>query len=557
MRHVLLALVLMTSCAALAAEPKWPAFSAFEYVGHDSITPGPGQYRNPILPGFHPDPSICRVGNDYYLVNSSFAWFPGVPVFHSTDLVHWDLIGHALDRPSQVNLDQCGVSEGVFAPTIRYHDGTFYLITTLVRAKGGGGNFYVTAKDPRGPWSEPVWAQELNGIDPSFFFDEDGSAYVVHNGPPPEDKPLYSGHRAIWMYAFDLATGKVKKETGKIIVNGGTKLEDKPVWIEGPHLLKREGWYYLIAAEGGTGPAHSEVAFRSKDVWGPYEPFEGNPILSQRQLDPKRPQPVTCVGHADFVQTPGGEWWAVFLGCRPYEGVSDLTNIGRETFLLPLRWQDGWPSVTGPKDVVPRVAPLPAGAKWTPVAEPFVWRDEFKNEKLAAEWNFLRLPRETWWKSGGGTLRIEPRKVELSSDENPSLVARRQEHAAFSASVKLDVRDVGEHAEAGLVAFQNEKHYLFLGVRSDANGGREVFLEQFAGSKEVTKPSIVASKSLPAGADQVELKVSAEGKPYSFFYRAGGEWKSVAEDVDGSILSTQRAGGFVGSYVGMFARVAR
>jgi alpha-N-arabinofuranosidase len=246
----------------------------------------------------------------------------------------------------------------------------------------------------------------------------------------------------------------------------------------------------------------------------------------------------------------------VFLGCRPYEGVSDETNIGRETFLLPVRWQDGWPAMIGPKDVVPRVAPLPKGAKWTPATEPFAWRDEFRGEKLAGEWNFLRQPREAWWKAGDGSLRIEPRKVELSSEENPSLIARRQEHSSFSASVKVDVHGVGEHVEAGLVAFQNEKHYFFLGVRRDANGGREVFLEQFAGSKEVTKPSVIASKSLPAGADQVELKIAAEEKPYSFFYREGGEWQSVAENVDGSILSTQRAGGFVGSYVGVFARVA-
>ena len=272
-------------------------------------------YSNPILAGFYPDPSICRVGEDYYIVNSTFAYYPGIPIFHSKDLVDWQQIGHVLDRPEQLNLDGLGVSRGVFAPTICYYNGIYYVTNTLV---DGGGNFVVTAEDPVGPWSNLVWLPDVVGIDPSLFFDDDGTCYIIYNGEPPENKSLYDGHRALWMYEFDK---KAKKTIGKkyLIVNGGTDISKKPIWIEGPHIFKKEGYYYLIAAEGGTGYEHAEVVFRSKRVKGPYESYQKNPILTQRHLNPNRKNPVTCTGHADFVETPNGEWWAVFLGCRPYE----------------------------------------------------------------------------------------------------------------------------------------------------------------------------------------------------------------------------------------------
>ena len=267
-----------------------------------------------MLAGFYPDPSIVRVEDDYYLVTSSFAYFPGVPIFHSRDLVHWTQIGHVLDRPSQLNLDSAGVSRGIFAPTIEYHNGTFYLLTTLVDR---GGNFLVTATDPRGPWSDPVWLPEVDGIDPSIFFENDSVAWVLNNGPPIGE-PLYQGHRAIWIQQFDVRN---KRLTGprSVIVNGGVDLAAKPIWIEGPHLFRKDGWYYLLCAEGGTAEQHSEVVFRAKSPRGPFVPFRGNPILTQRHLPADRPNPVTSTGHADLVETPDG-WWAVFLGVRPYEG---------------------------------------------------------------------------------------------------------------------------------------------------------------------------------------------------------------------------------------------
>ncbi|NLA21707.1 MAG: glycoside hydrolase family 43 protein, partial [Candidatus Marinimicrobia bacterium] len=232
-------------------------------------------YYNPILAGFYPDPSICRVGDDYYLVNSTFAYFPGIPVFHSRDLVNWKLIGHVMDRAEQMNLEGLGVSEGIFAPAIRFHDGLFYITCTLV---GAGGNYVVTAQNPAGPWSNPVWLPQIDGIDPSLFFDQDGKAYIVYNSVAPNNRPLYEGHRTIRMYQFDYEKLKVISPE-IILVNGGTDISKKPIWIEGPHIFRKDNFYYLICAEGGTSWEHSEVVFRSEQVTGPYVPYAKNPIL--------------------------------------------------------------------------------------------------------------------------------------------------------------------------------------------------------------------------------------------------------------------------------------
>ena len=351
-RH-LLVIALLAACGPVPESPRQAAavFEWFEYSGQDEWFDLPartGTFRNPVLAGFHPDPSIVRVDDDYYLVNSSFGWYPGVPIFHSTDLVNWTQLGHVLDRPESLPVQGLGISRGVFAPTLRYRDGVFYMITTLVDA---GGNFYVTATDPAGPWSDPVWLPDVDGIDPSIFFDVDGRAYITNNGPPDYD-PLYGGHRAIWIQEFDVAAGKTVGPR-KVIVDGGVDLESKPVWIEGPHIYRVGDWYYLVAAEGGTGHEHSQVVFRSRDVFGPWEPGPRNPILTQRDLDPSRPFPVTTTGHADLVRTPAGDWWSVFLACRPYE--NDYYNTGRETFLLPVTWSDGWPMILEPG------LPVPAG----------------------------------------------------------------------------------------------------------------------------------------------------------------------------------------------------
>ena len=349
MRRNIIATIAMA--IATTASAQTAQFSNFRYTGNDSrfseSIDRTHQYYNPILAGFYPDPSICRVGDTYYLVNSSFTFFPGVPLSTSKDLVNWTPAGHVLDRPSQVPLKGQNVSGGIFAPAISYNkkNKTFYMITTNV----GAGNFFVKTKNPAAGWSEPIYLPKIDGIDPSFFFDDNGKGYIVHNGPVVGGAD-YEGQRSIRMFEFDVKGDSIKGDF-KEILRGGTHVEERPIWIEGPHLFKYKKYYYLMCAEGGTGPWHSEVILRAKNPNGPWEECPHNPILTQRTgLKADRQNPVSSAGHADLVEDEKGNWWAVFLGCRPYE--QDMYNTGRDTYLLPVTWKDGWPTILEPNKAI-------------------------------------------------------------------------------------------------------------------------------------------------------------------------------------------------------------
>jgi alpha-N-arabinofuranosidase len=513
------------------------------------------RFSNPILAGFYPDPSICRVENDYYLVNSTFAYFPGITVFHSRDLVHWELIGHVLDRPEQLNLDKQGVSRGLFAPAIRYHQGTYYVTCTLVDI---GGNFVSTAKRPEGPWSDPVWLPEINGIDPSPFFDDNGRSYILYNSVAPDDRPRYEGHRSIRIREFDADRLKLIGEE-KLLVDGGTDISRKPVWIEAPHIIKKDGFYYLVAAEGGTADQHSEVVFRSRSVTGPYVSFEGNPILTQRQLDPGRKHPITSTGHADFVQTPGGEWWAVFLGCRPYR--DDLYNTGRETFLAPVRWHDGWPIINPDFEEVqysypyPIIPPSPSAAAY---GGNFTIRDDFEKSTLSRDWTFLRTPHERWYELDArkGYLSLTLRPAVCSGDGNPSFLGRRQQHLTGSASIALECAPKAGNEKAGLLVFQNETHFYFLCV-SSADGHPVVqVLRSGTGKKGGEDQEVIVAHTLPDDrrGKPILLKVESRIDHYAFSYAVDpGTWITLADSVDAAFLSTRVAGGFVGCMYAVYA----
>jgi xylan 1,4-beta-xylosidase len=540
--------------ATLQAAPLAPvAFDWFEYTGRDDVfaTPlTPGHYRNPILAGFYPDPGICRVGDDYYLVNSSFGYFPGIPIFRSRDLVNWTQLGHVIDRPTQLNYDGLGVTRGIFAPTISHHHGTFYVVCTMVDA---GGNFLMTAKNPAGPWSDPVWLG-FDGIDPSLFFDDDGRAWLVNNGNPPDNKPLYQGHRAIWIQEYDIAA---KQMTGprSIIVNGGTDLAKKPVWIEGPHLYKRGGWYYLCCAEGGTSVQHSQVIFRGKSPTGPFVPWDKNPILTQRNLDGTAPQAVTCTGHADLVVGPDGNWWSVFLACRPFKGK--YTTTGRETFLLPVKWtDDGWPVILPPGERVPYAVAAPAGARaaGTSLTGNSTWRDDFAAPTLSPLWIMLRQPHETWWSLSqpAGKLSLVPRPVALTDKANPSFLARRLQHARFEASTGLEV-PASPGVSAGLAILQNEVHHYFFAVRRTPDGA-ELFLELANGQP----PAVIARAKLPTVA-QLQLRVTGDEGALAFAYALQpGAWQTLLPAAETLPVTVQAAGDgmhFTGAVVGLFARL--
>ncbi|MFL6620881.1 MAG: glycoside hydrolase family 43 protein, partial [Povalibacter sp.] len=418
-------------------------------------------------------------------------------------------------------------------------------------AVDSGGTFFATATNPAGPWSDPQWLPQIDGIDPSFFFDTDGKAYVVNNGVP-EGKPLYEGHRAIWIQEFDVATRKLVGPR-KLIVNGGVKLADKPVWIEGPHLYKRENWYYLMCAEGGTEVNHSEVIFRSRSPWGPFEPYAGNPILTQRDLAADRTNPITNSGHADLVEAPDGSWWATFLASRAYG--KGLYNTGRETFLLPVEWKDGWPVILGQGKAIPFAVKGPkfmSPGTQAPLTGNFTWRDEFDGPALKSEWVQARVPKQQWFdlRSKKGALSIKALPVRLEDKVNPSYLGRRQQHTSFDATAQLDVP--GANVAAGLAAFQNENYWYFLGARRTKDG-LQVFLEKDAGKQVET----VSSQLIQPGT-QLKLKISGNADDYAFFYDADGKgWHALGEHQDGSILSTKVAGGFVGATVGPYVRSER
>jgi len=514
------------------------------------------EYTNPILAGFYPDPSICRVGDDYYLVNSTFAYYPGIPVFHSRDFVNWKLIGYVINTPDELNYDSLGVSRGIFAPAIRYHNGLLYVTCTFV---DGGGNFVVTAKDPAGPWSKVAWLPQVNGIDPSLFFDDDGRAYLVYNSIAPDDKPLYEGHRTIRMRGFDVAELRVMDDE-HILVNGGTDIAKKPVWIEGPHIFKVDGQYYLIAAQGGTAEDHSEVVFKSRKVEGPYVPYEDNPILTQRDLDPERKNPITCTGHADFVKTPGGEWWAVFLGCQPYPpDTGNYYNTGRETFLAPVTWKDGWPTVVPPGQLLAYHYPYPHPSAQEKgqlrYGGSFDYRDDFSLDKLDLNWEFLRAPKEDWYslteKPGFLSMRLRPETC--GGKGNPSFLGRRQQHANSAASTAMQFAPKRDNEKAGLLVFQNEMHFYYL---CESFGGGQPVIQLYKSSDEAGEMQLVASRKLSReeGGSEIRLKIESHGNTYSFLCSLNGEsWEMVKEGVDGTFLSTKVAGGFVGCMYALYA----
>ncbi len=528
-------------------------FDYFEYRGDDDYyksnpLPDESSFYNPILPGWYSDPSICRAGDDYYMVTSTFSFYPGVPLFHSKDLLNWKLVNYILDRPSQLPLDGQHVSGGIFAPAISYnpHNKTFYMITTNV----GWGNFFVKTKDPLGQWSEPIRLPDVGGIDPSFFFDEDGKAYIVNNDEP-EVPAEYDGHRAIKVREFDVKTDKTVGPT-KVLVNKGVHPEDKPIWIEGPHMYKIKGKYYLMDAEGGTSDMHSEVIFRSDSPFGPFVPAKQNPILTQRHLPADRPNPVTCAGHADLVETPEGDWYAVFLACRPCEG--QFENLGRETFLMPVRWNaDGFPYMTEGDETVPLISKVKGAKRGSDVTfGNFSYRDDFKADKLSLDWFSLRGPVDhlSSLTANPGYLTMQCADVKSSEKKVPAFLARRISHHKFECETSLKFNPVKVNEKAGLVLFKDETHQYMLCVAMTAAGKQVQVVRVGKDGKE----EALASKPLGKADGDIRLKIVSRGLYFDFYYaKADGKWLPLIADVDAGYLSTKNAGGFTGTVIALYA----
>jgi alpha-N-arabinofuranosidase len=512
--HILTVLAALLGTACLA-------------VGHlrsGDLPPEPSRlFRNPVISGFHPDPSICRAGDDYYLVNSSFEYFPGVPIFHSKDLVHWQQIGYCLTRKSQLRLDHMRASGGIYAPTLRYHDGTFYMVTTLV---DGGGNFYVTAKNPAGPWSEPIWLDQ-GGIDPSLLFDDDGTVYYTRH--------VGMGDGYIGQAKLDLRTGKLDGEL-KLIWKG-----TGGVWPEGPHLYKIHGRYFLMIAEGGTSYGHMVTIARSDSPWGPFVADPRNPILTHRD----RPEhPIQALGHADLVETPDG-WWLVCLGIRPQGGR--FHHLGRETFLAPVSWSDdGWPVVNGNGTIEfsMRAPRLPQHV-WKPQPS----KDDFNGTQLGLPWNYVRNPYEQNYSltERPGYLRLKGSAVTLNDQDSPAFVGRRQTDLQCSASTRLSFYPQHENEEAGMVLRGNDQNHIEAGITL-RDGKRQVFFR-----KVLNGQTVDPVHHEEVGSGDLVLTVEATPELYSFSYQfPQGARRSLGTAATRD-LSSEKIGGFTGVFVGMYA----
>ena len=503
------------------------------------------QSVNPIMPGFYPDPSICAVGEDYYLVNSSFAYFPGLPLMHSKDLVHFEQIGNVLDRPSQLPLPKAGVSRGLFAPTIRYHEGTFYVICTNV---SWGGNFVVTATDPEGPWSEPHYLEGADGIDPSLFFDEDGKCYYCGTHPNPAGCQ-YDGDWYIYIQEIDIENWKMIGEKHNVW-NGAMRGVH---WPEGPHLYKIGEYYYILHAEGGTGPEHAVSVARSKNVFGPYENNFCNPILTHRHMG--QAYPIKYVGHADLIKTPKGEWYMTMLAVRPKEC---FTTMGRETFLAKVTWENDWPVVNAGVGLLTDVVEVDL-PEWIPENDPtsYTSRTAHKTcvpgsgrtydfaamKELGDEFMTLREPLgEKAQLVAGEGLKLAYGKDQLTGDGVPSYLCIRQQHHCFTVSAAIRSASVADANAAGLVLFQNEKFHLKVEIKSGIaslilceNGQDKVLSEQAVVGEEITVGLTVED-------------LSAKGFVIDV---AGKREFDTAADVRN--LSTEVAGGFVGCTTGIYA----
>ena len=370
--------------------------------------------------------SICRVGEDYYLVNSTFEYFPGVPLFHSKDLINWRQIGHCLTRESQLPLEKCSNWGGIYAPTIRYHNGRFYMITTNV---SGGGNFLVYTDDINSEWSDPIWI-DIPAIDPSLYF-EDGKCFVTVN---PQN--------SIVLYEIDPETGQVLTE-GHSIWNGtGGR------YPEGPHIYKKDNWYYLLISEGGTEYGHKVTIARSRNIYGPYESNPANPILTHADMI-AQDNPIQGTGHADLIEAHDGSWWMVCLGFRPQNGRHHL--LGRETFLAPVRWdENAWPVVNG-NGTISLEMNCPTLPLYT--VEELPSMNNFNEVALGPEWNYLRNPNTANYSltENPGYLRLKGTSITLDEIDSPTFVGRRQQDICFTAgtSVKLGKAQFGDEAEIG------------------------------------------------------------------------------------------------------------
>lgn len=484
---------------------------------------GQKTFNNPIITGMNPDPSICRVGDDFYLVTSSFEYYPGLPIYKSKDLVNWKMIGYALSRPSNCPLGGAYSSGGNFAPAIRYHNGTFYISCTNYGGAGSQGAFYVTAKNPEGPWSEPYWVGNWN-VDPSMMFANDSMYWVS-----PDNKGSFM-------------VGTMNPETGQFI----TPLKHITSGLggsapEGPHMYKIGNYYYFMSAEGGTGYEHREVMQRSKSPYGPFEASPVNPVVSNMH-EPE--SPFQAIGHADLVQLQDSSWWLVTLGFRPKGGK--FHHLGRETFLAPVVWdENGWPK-GGDNGVIREEFPFPnlPEHKWKKETA----RDDFGDSTLGLKWNFIRNPYDDNWSltARPGFLRLNGSKVSLRDIDSPAFIGQRQTAFDMVASTKIGFKPAKNNEEAGLVVRGDDLNHFELLVTLRAGKRVALFRKYLQGKTDEER-----FVEIPDG--DVVLRISATDIQYQFWVQQEGKRAVLLGKADARDISTEQIGGFIGAFIGMYA----
>ncbi|WP_323815135.1 glycoside hydrolase family 43 protein [Cellvibrio sp. NN19] len=515
-----------------------------------------GMIQNPILRGFNPDPSIVRVGDDYYIATSTFEWFPGVQIHHSRDLKHWQLLGQVLDRPSQLDMRGAPDSCGVWAPCLSYCDGLFYLVYSNVGSFDGvwkdTPNYLVTAPSIHGPWSEPIFLMS-RGFDASLFHDSNGKKWLTN---------MMLDHRAGKFFGgiqLQEYCPQQQKLVGKVFhIFAGSELG----LTEGPHIYQRNGWYYLITAEGGTEYGHAVTMARSREITGPYELHPHNPIMSARDYPDA---PLQKTGHADLVCTQHAQWYAVYLAGRPLTPRGRCT-LGRETVIEQMEWRDDdwlYP-VTNQKTT--RLQVPAANLKDAPF-KPTAELDSFSEKVLESYWQSLRVPVSENWLSLSereGFVRLKGRES-LSSTRDQSLIARRVQAFDIEASCKIDFSPTNFQQLAGLVCYYNTGHYLYLYISyNELTFKRELHLvncDNFVTTEPLRAPIILPDQG------EILLKVEWHQSEVQFYYAetdptsnwAPEGWKKIGPVLDGSILSDDHVRemseryrpAFTGAFVGI------
>lgn len=515
--------------------------------------------KNPIIPGFYPDPTICRVRDDYYMACSSFELSPGIPLFHSKDLVHWEQICNVMMPENGFHVEKNSMVGGVMAPTLRYHDGTFYIINANFADKG---NYVVTATNPAGPWSKPHWLTDVPGIDASIFFDDDGQAYIMGTGDV-WDNGAGKKERGIWLAKYDMKKFCMAGDPVTIF-NSALRVGSAP---EAPHLYHIGEYYYLVIAEGGTEHYHAVMVARSKELFGFYEGNPANPVMTHRHMG--FTCPIINVGHADLVELPDGSWYAVMLASRLID--KKCKNLGRETFICPVVWERGWPLFSPKTGKIEWEYDVPDVLPWTEYDAPQA-RDEFDREELDMRWVFWGTPYRKFYEIRDSRLYLQCLKQRLDEELQPmsfentggkehfvSMLAQRQCEIRTSVSCQMTFLPEGEES-AGLAIVQAMNHQLHL-QRAMKNGQQVLQLVQvtadydrplyFPGFTSETHREVIAEVKWEAA--DIVLGIEMNGERFTVKYGADESALQELCVADGAVINPEKVGCMSGTIVGMFA----